>query len=46
MYLAQFTAQPEVLAGLQSVTFSGLESHLQGIWEQHLPHCGEGSGQC
>ncbi len=46
MYLAQLTAQPEVLAGLQSVTFAGLESFLQGIWECNCHYYGEGSGQC
>ncbi len=37
MYLAQFTAQPKVQAGLQSVTFAGVQSFLQGAWEQQLP---------
>jgi len=46
MYLAEFMAQPKVLAGLQSVTFAGLKSLLQRIWECNRHHYGEGSGQC
>ncbi len=46
MYLAQCTAQPEVLAGLQAVTFAGLERLLQGIWERNCHHYGDCSGKC
>ncbi len=46
MYLAQFMAQPKVLAELQPVTFAGLESLLLGIWVCNCHHYGEGSGQC